>query len=149
MAFFSPYFATRRWLRIGLPVAGAAAGVVFSIALTIAGKIVGGAPPATLQNYAINAAWFGGLAAIVSPTVSWSALRRVPLWRTVVEPLALAVAGCGIAAITGSAILFLILPPVALVGDLFRLSRAYPQDPLDALATPVNPGILTDHTSKP
>ena len=69
---------------------------------------------------------FGGLAALVSPVVSWSALRNVPLWRTVFEPLALAVAGGLIGVLAGSGILFLALPPIALLAGFVRLSRAYP-----------------------
>jgi hypothetical protein len=83
----------RARLQIGLMVAGAAAGVMAGAALTMLGKIVAGAPPATAANYVWNMAVFGFLAMVVSPLVTWSALRRAPLWRTVAEPLAGALAG--------------------------------------------------------
>jgi hypothetical protein len=142
MALFDPNFATRRRLKIGLVVAGVAAGTLFSIALTIFGKIVAGAPPATLENYAINAMWFGALAGIVSPLVTWSALRRAPLWRTIVEPLALAVAGCAIGVAVGSAVLFFLLPPAGLVLGFVHLGRVYPQEMLSALPLPATHKIL-------
>ena len=123
---FDRNLAVQGRLAFGLTVAGFTAGAVFGVALTAFGKIVAGAPPATLSNYLWNAGVFGGLAALVSPVVSWSALRNVPLWRTVVEPLALAIAGGAIGVLAGSAVLFIALPPVALVAGFFRLSRAYP-----------------------
>ncbi|HTE47213.1 MAG TPA: hypothetical protein VK636_18330, partial [Gemmatimonadaceae bacterium] len=107
-----------------------AAGGAFGVALTIFGKLVTGAPPATLTNYAWNATVFGAFAGIVSPVVTWSALRRVPLWRTIVEPLALAVVGGALGVVTGSVILFLALPPAALVFGFVRLGRVYPQEPV-------------------
>ena len=88
MPLFNPYFSTRRWLKAGLAIGGFFAGALFGIALTRLGKIVTDAPPATLANYAWNAAVFGLVAGVISPMVAWSALRRVPLWRTVLEPLA-------------------------------------------------------------
>jgi hypothetical protein len=130
MAFLNPYFATRRWLNVGLVTAGAVAGATVGVVLTALGKVVAGAPPATASNYAWNAAVFGLLAGIVSPVVTWAALRRAPLWRTIAEPLALAVAGGAAGVLAGSGILFLALPPAGLVIGFVRLSRRYPQEPL-------------------
>jgi hypothetical protein len=127
MPLFNPYFATRRWLTFGLVIGGAAAGAVLGLVLTRLGKIVAGAPPATLANYAWNAAVFGLLAAAISPIVSWNALRRVPLWRTVIEPLGYAVAGGVTAVLAGSGVLLLALPPIGLAFGLVRLSRRYPE----------------------
>ena len=62
---FDRNFAVQRRLAFGLTVAGFAAGAVFGMALTVFGKIVAGAPPATLGNYfcsgmpAFSAAWRG------------------------------------------------------------------------------------------
>jgi hypothetical protein len=128
MPIFNPYFTARRQLTVGLVTAGVIAGSVFGLALTVFGKIVAGAPPATAANYAWNAAVFGALAGLVSPIVTWSALRRVPLWRTVAEPLALAVAGGAVGVLAASPILFLALPPAALIIGFVRLNRRYPQD---------------------
>jgi hypothetical protein len=125
MQLFDPHFSTRRWLKVGLTVTGAIAGAAFGIVLTRLGKIIAGAPPATLANYAWNAAVFGVVAGIVSPLVSWSVLRRVPLWRTVIEPLAYAVAGGSAAVIIGAPVLLLVLPPAGLVLGFVRLQRRY------------------------
>lgn len=122
---FDPYIATRRNLKIGLTVAGVAAGAVFGVALTMAGKIVASAPPATLANYVWNAAVFGVMAGILSPIVTWSALRRAPLWRTVIEPLVLAVAGAATGVVVSSPILLFVLPPAGLVLGFLHLGRAY------------------------
>jgi len=59
--------------------------------------------------------------------VSWSGLRRVPLWRTVVEPLAVAVAGGAAAVVAGSPLMLLVLPPVGLTLGFLSLRRRYPE----------------------
>jgi hypothetical protein len=102
------------------------AGAVFGVLLTRLGKLVAGAPDASLANYAWNAAAFGLIAGIVSPIVSWAALRRVPLWSTVAEPLVWAVAGGAAAVILGVPALILVLPPVGLVLGFGNLRRRYP-----------------------
>lgn len=113
-------------MQIGLVVAGAVAGAVFGLVLTRLGKLATGAPPAPLANYVWNAAVFGALAAVVSPVITWSALRRVPLWRTVAEPLGAAVAGgCG-AVILGVPVLLLVLPPLGFGLGFANLRRRYP-----------------------
>jgi hypothetical protein len=117
--------STNRWLKLGLAIGGAVAGAAFGVVLTRLGKIITGAPPATLANYAWNATVFGLLAGVVSPIVSWSALRRVPLWRTFVEPLAYAIAGGSVAVIVGIPVLLLVLPPVGLGLGFVRLHRRY------------------------
>ena len=129
---------TRRLLQLGLVVAGAIAGAVFGLVLTRLGKIVTGAPPATLANYVWNAAVFGTLAAVVSPLVTWSELRRVPLWRTVVEPLAAAVAGGCAAVILGIPALILVGPPVGLALGFVNLRRRYP----DSVTVDEQPPVL-------
>ncbi len=119
--------STRRLLQLGLVVAGAAAGAVFGVILTRLGKLAAGAPPATLANYAWNAAVFGVVSAVVSPLITWSELRRVPLWRTIAEPLAAAVAGGCIALIVGLPVLILALPPLGLGLGFANLRRRYPE----------------------
>jgi len=118
--------STSRWLKVGLTVGGAVAGAAFGVVLTRLGKIVADAPPASVANYVWNATIFGVLAGIASPVVSWSLLRRVPLWRTVVEPLAYALAGGTAAVVIGAPLLLLLLPPAGLVLGFFRLQRRYP-----------------------
>lgn len=117
---------TGRLLQFSLVVAGAVAGAVFGVVLTRLGKLATGAPPATLANYVWNAAVFGALAAVVSPLVTWSELRRVPLWRTVAEPLVAAVAGGCVAVVLGVPVLLLVLPPLGLGFGFANLRRRYP-----------------------
>jgi len=135
MPLLDPHFSTRRRLKVVLTFAGVVAGAVFGIALTRIGKMATGAPPATLGNYAWNAAVFAALAGFVSPIVSWSVLRWVPLWRTIVEPLALAIVGGAVALLvpapTGLG-LFLILPPVGPIAGFAHLQRRYPDPDLAA-----------------
>ncbi|MFI5228878.1 MAG: hypothetical protein ACHQWU_07400 [Gemmatimonadales bacterium] len=132
-AFRHP-IAVRRRLKFGLIAAGIAAGALFGVALTVLGKNDAGAPPATAANYAWNAALFGVIAGVVAPIVTWSELRRVPIWRTIVEPLGLAVAGAALGVLVGSGILVLALPPAGLVAAFVLLRRRYPQES-DALVT--------------
>jgi hypothetical protein len=149
MPLFNPYFATRRRLRIGLVIAGAFGGVVFGIILTRLGKIATGAPPATLANYAWNAAVFGLLAGIISPIISWSALQRVPLWRTIAEPLIAAAAAGATAVILGLPVLLLLLPPVGLALGFLNLRRRYPMNRERAVARPANRRLLRPRLAPP
>lgn len=126
-SLLAPYSSARIWLKVSLVVSGALAGTVFGLALTKLGKVIAGAPQATLENYLWNAAVFGALAGLVSPLVSWWLLRRVPLWRTVAEPLAYAVAGGVMAILVGVGALILILPPAGLVFGFLRLRHRYPE----------------------
>ena len=134
MPLLDPYYATRRRLKGGLVVAGAVAGMAFGVLLTRLGKLVSGAPDATFENYAWNAAVFGILAGVVSPIVSWAVLRRVPLWRTIIEPLAWAVAGGSVAVIAGVPSMILWLPPVGLMVGFANLHRRFP-DPVTRTTT--------------
>jgi hypothetical protein len=136
MPLFNPYFATRRWLMVGLTFAGVVAGAAFGIVLTRLGKIASGAPPASLFNYAWNAAVFGVLAGVVSPLVTWSTLRNVPLWRTIAEPLTLALAGGSVAVVVGAPALLLVLPPAGLVLGFVHLQRRYPEWDVRILGVP-------------
>jgi hypothetical protein len=126
--------STRRWLKVGLTIGGALSGAVFGIMLTRLGEIAAGAPPATLANYAWNAAVFGVMSGLISPLVSWAALRRVPLWRTFAEPLAYAVAGGTAAVILGAPLLLLVLPPLGLAAGFARLARRH-RAPVPVLAS--------------
>ena len=150
MSILDPYFATRRRLKIGLALAGMLAGAGFGVILTRLGKLITDAPPATLDNYLWNAAVFAIVAGVVSPIVSWSALRRVPLWRTIVEPLAFAAAGGSAALILGAPVLLLVLPPAGLTLGFVRLHRRYPDrypelasgHANDEVKSPATPGNL-------
>ncbi len=117
-----PARSTRRWITFGLMMGGAAAGAILGAAITPLGKMVAGAPPADLANYVWNAISFGIMGACAAPIVAWSTLRKVPLWRTSVEPLAGAIAGAGIGMLTGSGYLFLALVPLGAAAAAARLA---------------------------
>jgi hypothetical protein len=119
------YFATRRRLTVGLVTAGATAGALGGAALTVLGKIVAGAPPATIPNYVWNMATFGLIGAALGPIVTWSALRHVPLWRTVAEPLVAGIAAAGVGVLVGSGTAFLVLAPLGVGAACWRLSHSY------------------------
>jgi hypothetical protein len=121
----SPTAVLKVRLTIALVFAGAGAGAAAGAVLTVLGKVVAGAPPATPANLAWNMAVFALAAAVVSPLVTWSAFRRVPLWRTVLEPLAGVIAGAGIAVALGSGVLLLLLLPAGLVAAMLRLGHRY------------------------
>src|SRR5690606_3745030 len=67
--YLDPSLATRRWITAGLIAAGAVAGAVVGLALTVLGKVVAGAPPADPANYTWNAGVFAGLRAALAPLV--------------------------------------------------------------------------------
>ncbi len=117
--------ATSRRLTLGLTIAGAASGAIGGAVLTVLGKIVAGAPPATAANYLWNVALFGVVGAVFGPAITWGTLRHVPLWRTVVEPLAAGVGGAIVGVLAGSGTLFLVLPVVGIGAAIARLDFAY------------------------
>ena len=123
--YMQQYFATRWRLRLGLIIAGVVGGAIVGAALTILGKIVTGAPPATIPNYVWNIVAFGLFGAVIGPIVTWSALRRVPLWRTMIEPVVAGVAGAAIGVAVGSPVLFLALLPVGIIAAVTRLGFVY------------------------
>lgn len=123
--YADPARATRRWIAAGLVVGGALIGACLGIALTPLGKIVAGAPAADLANYVRNALAFGLLGAAVGPVVTWTALRSVPLWRTVVEPLVGCLLGAAAGALVGSSAFFLALIPVGGAVAAGRLAFTY------------------------
>ena len=124
-AYLDPARPVRRRITLGLVVAGAVAGALIGVALTVLGKIVAGAPPATFENYRWNAIAFAAIAAGVTPLVTWSALRRVPFWRAVAEPLLGGVAGAAIGALLGSGAAFLLLAPIGAAAAVARLELTH------------------------
>ena len=120
-----PARSTRLGITAGLVVGGAIAGAIFGAVLTPLGKIVAGAPPADMANYIWNATSFAIFGAGLAPLVTWSGLRRVPLWRTIAEPLAGAIAGAGIGVLLGSAALFLFGFPLGAAAAATRLAYTH------------------------
>ena len=120
-----PALPVKRHITFGLIVAGAVAGAVIGIVLTVAGKVVAGAPPATLANYRWNAIAFAAMGACVTPLVTWSALRRVPLWRAVAEPLLGGVVGAAVGVLLGVGPAFLLLPPLGALAAVARLEYVH------------------------
>ena len=120
--YLDPARPTRRWITAGLMFGGAVAGAVVGLALTMLGKIVAGAPPADMANYLWNAGVFAAVGAGMAPVVTWSALRRVPLWRTIAEPLLASVIGATIGVALGSGTAFLLLAPLGAAAAVARLA---------------------------
>jgi hypothetical protein len=116
---------TRWGITLGLGVGGAVAGAIAGLALTPIGKFVADAPPADLANYLWNAWTLGVVGAVSAPTVIWSALRHVPLWRTIAEPLTGAVVGAGAGALIGSGPAFLLLMPLGAAAAVARLHLSH------------------------
>jgi hypothetical protein len=123
--YADPARNTRRWITVGLAIGGALAGAAIGIAVTPLGKIVAGAPPADMANYVRNAVAFALTGAFAVPLVAWSTLRAVPLWRTVVEPLAGALAGAGVGVLVGSGTAFLALIPLGGAVAAMRLAATH------------------------
>ena len=120
--YLDPARPTRRWITAGLMFGGAIAGAVVGLALTMLGKIVAGAPPADMANYLWNGGVFGAIGAGLAPVVTWSALRGVPLWRTIAEPLVASVIGATVGVLLGSGVAFLLLAPVGAAAAVARLA---------------------------
>lgn len=123
--YTDPARGTRRRITAGLVIGGALAGAAVGMVLTPLGKIVAGAPPADPANYLWNAGAFAVLGACVGPVVTWSALRNVPFWRTIAEPLAGSLLGAGIGVLLGSGAAFLALIPVGAAAAAARLALTH------------------------
>jgi hypothetical protein len=104
---------------------GSIAGALVSIPITWLGKVVSGAPPATMANYIWNMWVLGFTGLLIGPMVMWSALPRVPLWRAVTEPMVACVLGALTGAILGSPYLYLILPVLGISLATWRLNYAF------------------------
>ena len=116
-----------RTVRVTLLLAslGAVCGALAAIAITAFGKLITGAPPATVSNYLWNVGAFAIIAAIGSPFLTWSALRRVPVWRAITEPALGALAGGAVALAFGMPIAFLLLMPVGIGVAAWRLQHVF------------------------
>lgn len=134
---------SKRTFRVNLLLAtlGAIAGAISAIPITLIGKLITGAEPATLANYVWNAAVFAAMAAIGSPFLTWSALRRAPLWRAVGEPAVGAVVGGGIALLLGAPFAFLLLMPAGIAAAAWRLHHVYREPKQGALNDPQQPSL--------
>jgi hypothetical protein len=112
-------------INVGLAVVGAVAFGLAAIPFTVLGKIVSGAPlPITMSNYLINIGAFALMGAIFSPLLTWSALRRAPLWRALSEPATGGVIGATIGTMLGSGPVFLLLAPIGVALAAWRLNRS-------------------------
>jgi hypothetical protein len=120
-----PAGVTRVGITLGLVLGGALAGAVAGVVLTPLGKMVAGAPPADLANFLWNAGAFAAIGAFAAPTVIWSALRHVPLWRAVAEPLMGALMGAAVGALLGSGPAFLLLVPLGAAAAAARLHLSH------------------------
>lgn len=120
--YLDPARPVRRIITATLVGSGAIAGALFGLAITPLGKFVTGAPPADNANYLWNAAVFALMGGMFAPLVTWSTLRDVPLWKSVVQPLVGAAVGAGVAALLGSGIGLLALPPIGAVAGIARLA---------------------------
>jgi hypothetical protein len=120
--YLDPARPVRRSITAALIIGGAVAGALIGLVLTPLGKIVAGAPPADVANYLWNAGVFGVMGAAVAPLVVWSSLRHVPLWRTIVEPLAGASIGATAAWLLASGPALLVLTPLGAVAAAARLA---------------------------
>lgn len=105
---------------------GAVGGALASIPLTWLGKVITEAPdPATLANYVWNMRAFAIMGALFSPVLTWSSMRRVPLWRTIIEPAIGGLVGAVLGFFSGSVGLFLILSAGGIGLAAWRLNRSY------------------------
>ena len=128
--YLDPARPVRRSITFALVVGGAAAGALIGLLLTPLGKILAGAPPADVPNYLWNAGAFSVIGAAIAPLVVWSSLRNVPLWRTIVEPLAGASIGATLAWLLASGPAILVLTPLGASVAATRLALSTRRRPI-------------------
>ena len=126
-----------RTFRVTLLLAalGAIGGALAAIPITALGKLFTGAPPASLPNYLWNMAALAAMAAIGSPSLTWSVLRRVPVWRAIVEPAVGGIVGGAVALALGAPAAFFLLMPVGIGAAAWRLQHAFRETVPHALPT--------------
>lgn len=109
----------------GLVAMGGVCGAGAGIALTYLGHVISGYQvPLTLGVYEWNASIMAVIGATLGPPMVWTMLRRVPLWRTLLEPAVAAVAASALSMLFAPA-LFVLAVPAAVTGAALRLQRAY------------------------
>jgi len=101
-------------------------GAVSGVVLTYLGNVISGYPTTPgIDVYTWNVGVMAGLGAVFGPPLAWTALRRVPLWKTLLEP-----AIAGILASVGAMLflpefLFPLLVPASILAAGARLSFVY------------------------
>ena len=134
-------FSTRFKITATLSGLGAACGAVAGVPLTYLGNVISGYPiPPTLGVYAWNSFAFASIGAVVGPSLAWTLLRNVPLWRAITEPaIAAAVAAVGAMIVAPS--FFVAAVPVAAIGAALRLQYVY-RDASPAVSSAVGTDAL-------
>jgi hypothetical protein len=115
------------WLATSLLAAlGAVTGAAVGAALTLCSSLLFGLPrlPGT-EYFLYNMTSFAGLGAVSAPLIAWLGLRRVPLWRAVLEPASVVLVAGLITIGLGVFLPIMALPTVALFASAWRLRRAY------------------------
>jgi hypothetical protein len=111
---------------------GAVGGAAAALILTFVGDLVSGAPGTPgVSIYRWNVGAFALVGAVFGPLTAWSALRRAPLWRTIVEPACAGVAGTVVGILLAPGWLAAVIPAsiaaaVLRLGYAHRLSEATP-----------------------
>jgi hypothetical protein len=109
----------------GLVAIGGLCGAGVGIVLTYLGNVISGYPiPPSVGIYAWNAGSLGAIGAALGPPMVWSMLRRVPLWRTLVEP-AVAAVGASVVSMLFAPSFFVAAVPLAVTGAALRLRWVY------------------------
>jgi hypothetical protein len=138
----TPGIAPRVRVYLLLIVLGAVGGALASIPLTWLGKVISQAPdPATIANYWWNMRAFGIMGALFSPVLTWSSMRQVPLWRTMIEPAIGGLVGAVVGLFLGSGSIFLVLAATGICLATWRLNRAY-RRPVAALESGADGRVL-------
>ncbi len=113
---------------------GAVAGALIAVPFTYVAKLIAGAPPADIANYAWNMGVMAVAGAIFGPPVAWLTMRRAPLWRAFLEPAAGGVVGVVAGYYIGGPLGFFLGGGLGVAAATWRLHRAFPEpDHLRAL----------------
>jgi len=134
---------------------GRLGGAVSGVVLTCLGNIISGYPVTPgIGVYAWNVGIMAALGAVFGPPLAWTVLRRVPLWRTLLEP-----AVAGILASVGVMVflpepLFPLLVPAAIFAAAGRLAFIHrersgvPSSPEPAFGESDLGSVLEDGTDR-
>lgn len=104
---------------------GAVMGALAAIPLTMIGKVIAGADPATFANYLWNARAFGIMGALTGPLIAWAWLRRVPLWRAALQPTVGGLLGATAGMLIGVGTAFVGLAITGIGLGAWQANRAY------------------------
>lgn len=123
---------------------GAIGGGAAAVILTFVGDWVSGAPGTPgVAIYRWNVGAFALVGSVFGPLTAWSALRRAPIWRTIVEPACAGVAGTVVGILLAPTWMAALIP-ASIAAAVLRLGYAHRESAVELHHS----GVFRDQTGE-